>query len=358
MHPPQASSFVTARLPGKGAGKAAHQATTKHYEEINFSDDESYKEIARLAADLCGTSAAMLSFVNHDRQWLTARVGIDTVDCRRALFFCAHAMRSVDQVMIVPDVAEDERFGRNWGHAGGGQFRFYAGAPVVAPLGAPFGMICVLDRDRRGLTEAQAAALSGLGRQVARQLALAQENAALRVANAKLSEISNTDALTCIANRRAFDERLAAEERRAREKGEPFSLLLMDVDRFKDFNDRHGHRAGDQALYRIANGLKSDNRSTDLLARYGGEEFALILPNTRLEAAIGVAERLRATVEALDGPYQQLTLSIGAAAYDPKHQADELVAAADRALYAAKAIGRNRVVAAAAQQAGFLVAPA
>jgi diguanylate cyclase (GGDEF)-like protein len=117
----------------------------------------------------------------------------------------------------------------------------------------------------------------------------------------------------------------------------------MDVDHFKRFNDRHGHMAGDDALLKIAHTLRSNNRAYDLLARYGGEEFALLLPQTPIDAAAAAAERLRAAVEAAEMPLQSLTLSIGVAAFDSALGTAELVSAADRALYAAKAAGRNRV---------------
>jgi diguanylate cyclase (GGDEF)-like protein len=300
--------------------------------------------VVKLAANLCGTPAAMLSFVDRGRQRLTARFGIDAVQCPPALFYSAQAIRAPDQVMVVPDVARDPHFARSWGNDGGMPFRFYAGAPLIAPLGTPFGTISVLDRASRGLTESQVTALRSLARQIVRQCALEQENTALRRANVRLAEISMTDALTGVANRRAFDERLEAEEMRTRQTGETFSLLMMDVDNFKRFNDRHGHLAGDQALARIANTLRSNNRSSDLLARYGGEEFALILPQTRAEVAAAVAERLRAAVEAAEMPCQPITLSIGVAAYDRPRGTSGLIAAADQALYAAKSAGRNRVI--------------
>jgi diguanylate cyclase (GGDEF)-like protein len=319
------------------------QAEVDAYALFNYDDEESHVEAVRLAANVCGTPAAMLSFFDRGRQWPTARIGLDPVECPRALFLCAQALLLPDQVTVVPDVAEDPLFASTWGKAGDTPFRFYAGAPLVAPLGMPFGTISVIDRTRRALTESQVTALRGLARQIVRELALANEINKLRVANAKLAAISMTDALTCVANRRAFNERLAAEEMRARRTGEAFSLLLMDVDHFKRFNDRHGHMAGDDALLKIAHTLRSNNRAYDLLARYGGEEFALLLPQTPIDAAAAAAERLRAAVEAAEMPLQSLTLSIGVAAFDSALGTADLVSAADRALYAAKAAGRNRV---------------
>jgi diguanylate cyclase (GGDEF)-like protein len=201
----------------------------------------------------------------------------------------------------------------------------------------------VLDRISRQLTPAQTKALQLLARQIGRQNELERTNAAFRRANARLAEISVTDALTCIPNRRAFNHRLYEEEARSKRTGDPLSLLLIDVDQFKSFNDRFGHVAGDTALFRIAEILKTHNRPYDFVARYGGEEFAVILSQTALQAAIGVAERLRASVEATEMLFERLTLSIGVAMYDSEPGTAALISAADRALYAAKAGGRNRV---------------
>ena len=348
MHWPHASSHLASNPSAFAVDKQWRLAATDRFEIMGAGDDESHDEAVKLAAAVCATPAAMLSFTDHGRQRLTACFGLDALDCPRALFFCAQAIRAPDRMMIVPDVAEDPRFARKLAETGAGQLRFYAGAPLVSPQGAPFGMISVLDRTTRQLTDNQAAALGNIARQLVRQLTLGQENTALRAANAVLAEMSLTDALPGIANRRAFNERLAEAEARARQTREPLSLLLMDVDYFKGFNDRYGHPTGDEALVRIATTLKRSNRATDLLARYGGEEFALILPQTRLEAAAAAAERLRAAIEAAEMPSQRvITLSIGAAAHDLADGAAGLIAAADRALYVAKATGRNRVVAAA-----------
>lgn len=158
-----------------------------------------------------------------------------------------------------------------------------------------------------------------------------------------LMELSRTDPLTGLRNQRAFEERLAEELARSSRYSEPLSLLVVDVDRLKAVNDRHGHRAGDLALQTVAGALKQDARQTDLTARVGGDEFALIAPSTDRGDALALAERIRALVAGQSGQ-NGITVSIGVTTLDRgSSTAAALREAADAALYAAKGGGRNRV---------------
>jgi diguanylate cyclase (GGDEF)-like protein len=173
----------------------------------------------------------------------------------------------------------------------------------------------------------------------------------LRHANGLLEEQALTDGLTGLANRRSFDAALSAEVQRAVRARQPLSLLLLDIDRFKLLNDKIGHQAGDRCLAAVAATLGDTVRdATDTVARYGGEEFAVIMPYTDAAKARAVAEKLRATVEELRWEYARgrsmpLTVSIGGATVLPERGLEpaELIAFADKALYAAKEAGRNRV---------------
>jgi len=173
---------------------------------------------------------------------------------------------------------------------------------------------------------------------------LLQSQKDLKRALAKMEVLSVTDGLTNLYNRRAFEEKLKEEFERARRYNLPLSLLMLDADNFKDFNDLLGHPAGDELLQSIAQMLKENARANDMTARYGGDEFAVILPNTDGKVAYHLAERLRWAARELCYDPHQVTISIGVAALSldmADHRA--LVLTADNALYDAKRKGRNQV---------------
>ncbi len=177
-----------------------------------------------------------------------------------------------------------------------------------------------------------------------REAALKQSQAELQAANKRLSELASVDALTGLANRRVFDERLRAEFRAARRKGQGLSLLLVDVDNFKSQNDRYGHQHGDTLLRQLGNLLQRNVRPSDLAARYGGEEFAIILLDTRQGDAALIADRLLRAVRNEAWPQDPLTVSIGLHTMEAATpDAERLLTLADEALYAAKHAGKDRV---------------
>lgn len=175
----------------------------------------------------------------------------------------------------------------------------------------------------------------------------------LEETNERLRHLSTLDGLTGIPNRRRIMEFLDQEWRRSQRDGSWLSLLMIDVDYFKNYNDARGHQAGDDCLWMVANCLKRClNRASDMVGRYGGEEFIAVLPETPRDGAVKVAEEMRAGVQALNlehpdsGVAPTVTISLGLAACQPSKNISvtKLVSMADQALFEAKRLGRNRVV--------------
>ncbi len=183
-----------------------------------------------------------------------------------------------------------------------------------------------------------------------RTMALENKNDELARANEALEKLALTDALTGLPNRRYLEQALAFEVTRQKRQKRPFSLLMIDVDHFKSFNDQNGHPAGDEVLKNVAQILSQSLRKSDVVARVGGEEFVVLLLDTALPLARVAAEKVRAAVESHafthgeTQPGGRLTISLGLASY-PMHgaEAQAVLAASDRGLYVAKLTGRNRV---------------
>ncbi len=194
-----------------------------------------------------------------------------------------------------------------------------------------------------------AGAIAGITRQTRFALVRAVYNEAnvseLEIVRSRLETYAWYDVLTGLSNRRRFEERFTHEMHRVQRYHSDLSLLILDIDHFKHLNDTHGHSTGDRVLVAVARGIAGIVRQTDLVARWGGEEFVILCPDSNLEAAHHVAEKVRRHVEALelaslDAP---VTISVGVTDCQPNDGLPSIVDRADNALYAAKQAGRNRV---------------
>jgi diguanylate cyclase (GGDEF)-like protein len=337
----------------------------RSYNVLDTLPEQVYNDVALLASCICKTPMALISLVDSYRQWFKAGVGLDIQETPREHSFCAHAILNPAEVMVVNDASQDERFAQNPLVQGDPHIRFYSGAPLVTPTGEAVGALCVIDRQPRQMSADEKAALRALSHLVVSYLELRRSIAVLekttleqeeyvqqleqyqRVLEANQAQLearSVTDGLTQIANRAAFQSRLEEEFYLAQRHDSPLSLVLLDVDHFKSYNDTFGHPAGDEVLCSVARILKTNIRAHDIVARYGGEEFAVILPATSREGALIMGERIRRAIQQASWSLRKITVSVGLGImHNEMSTATELLTSADKALYQAKAQGRNRV---------------
>jgi len=338
----------------------------KDYKIMDSLPEQPYDDFVKLAAAICNTPIALITLLDDHRQWFKANVGLNQAsETPRSHAFCTHAIMNPDEVMTVEDATLDERFASNPLVTADPKIRFYAGSPLITPTSEALGTICVIDSEPRQLTKIQLEALKILSREIMALLEMRQSIATLEgvvLDQEKYLELmheyerdmekvrlhlemqSVTDVLTGVENRRSFDLKLNAEYRRVDGRDIALSLVMIDIDSFKDFNDSFGHPAGDEALHTVARILQSELRDCDLIFRYGGEEFAVILPNTTLNGAFVLAERFRRAVQWAAWDKRAITISVGVASVNETMKSPtDLLQASDHALYHAKRKGRNRI---------------
>lgn len=302
---------------------------------LDTPPEEQFDRITRIASRLLDAPISLVSLVDRERQWFKSRHGLDATETAREVAFCSHTIAS-DEVMVVEDATNDPRFATNPLVTEFPNIRFYAGAPLQDKDGFNLGTLCVIDLVPKTIDEEEKALLLDLAELVAREL--------------ELRRMAMIDQLTGARNRHCLVETGSAELARANRYGYPFSLIVVDVDEFKGVNDRFGHDTGDLVLKSLVLCCQELLRAQDLVFRHGGDEFAILLPHTNACDAAEAAERIRDHVSAIDVPLDggqtaSFTVSLGVASrINENDTLDALLVRGDRALYDAKASGRNTVV--------------
>lgn len=306
------------------------------YDILDTPGEESFDRITRLVCRIFKVPMATVTFLDAHRQWFKSRQGVADCEGDRGPAFCNLTIRQ-SEPLIVTDTHLDGRFAGNPLVLGPPFLRFYAGVPLRSAEGQNIGTLCAMGPQPRAISAEEIAILSDLAGVVMEAL--------------ELRLLATTDGLTGALARRAFREEGSRILALAQRHGHEASCIALDLDHFKAINDTHGHAAGDAVLAGSVTSCRALLRQTDLIGRLGGEEFAVLLPHTGRQAALGVAEKLRAGIAAQGfasaGTAFSVTASLGVATFSPAAaDLDTLLGLADAALYRAKAEGRDRCVAA------------
>lgn len=293
---------------------------------LDTPPEERFDRLTRMAKRLFGVPIALVSLVDENRQWFKSCFGLSVSETSRDISFCGHAILGND-LFIIPNTIEDERFADNPLVLNDPFIRFYAGCPLSAPNGRKLGTLCIIDRQPRNFGKEDLEALKDLASMVERELVAVQQ--------------ATLDELTNISNRRGFMMLAQHSLHLCVRQKIAASLVFMDLDKFKPINDTFGHAEGDRALTVFAEQMKTACRDSDAFARLGGDEFAMLLINTSKEQAEYVVSKLHQSVEKYNQEAKRgydILFSHGIVEFNPeKHPTIEaMLADGDSLMYALK----------------------
>lgn len=319
-------------IPAKPADESARLVTLRSLHVLDTSPEERFDRLTRLAKRLFGVPIALVSLVDADRQWFKSFVGLPVSETSRDISFCGHAILG-DDILMVPDTLEDERFHDNPLVTHPPHIRFYAGCPLRVPNGSKLGTLCLLDIEPRSLSADDRELLRDLARMAEQELAAVQ--------------LATMDELTMLSNRRGFEALAQHALNVCVRMGKPATLLFFDLDHFKQVNDRFGHAEGDSALAAFAGLLRQAFRDSDVVGRIGGDEFVAVLTDSDEIESTAARARLRELVDAHNGTALRgydIGYSVGQVVFDPLQPASigQLLEGADAAMYDHKQDQRAR----------------
>ena len=300
--------------------------TLRSLDILDTPAEARFDRLTRMARRIFDVPIALVSLVDSERQWFKSCMGLPVLETTRDISFCGHTILG-DDIFLIHDTAQDERFADNPLVTGEPYIRFYAGAPLRAQDGSKLGTLCIIDQKPRYLTVDDVETLRDLAEMVEGELAALQ--------------LATTDELTGIPNRRGLLMLAQNSISICRRNRIPASLVYCDLNGFKAINDTLGHAEGDKALKAFASCLSSSFRDTDLVARLGGDEFVVLLTNASATEAALVLEGFRTQLEIHNRKAQKgynLCFSGGVVEFDPdEHWSIEgWLEQADSKMYLAK----------------------
>ena len=320
-----------------GSFKSDEVGRLRALERLNIVDsaeESPFESVVELVRQVLRVPICAVSLVDADRQWFKASRGLNVRETSRDISFCNHAIKRVTP-FIVSDATRNPVFASNPLVTGSPHIRSYAGIPLRTVEGYNIGTLCAIDVVPREFYTSEMTILANFAKIV--------------VSDIELRQIASTDGLTGALSRMAWLDSAEREMHRSRKNRSALSLMILDVDHFKTINDRFGHPGGDMVLKEIAGCVRQQLRKADWFGRYGGEEFLVALPETTITEAMEIAENIRSAIQAMrlssiNG--QVCTISIGVTEFSGNEATlNTAIACADRALFQAKSLGRNRIAA-------------
>ncbi|KTC86539.1 sensor domain-containing diguanylate cyclase [Legionella brunensis] len=308
--------------PDRPENEAERLATLYKLQILDTEKEERFDRVTRIACKLFGVPISVISFLEAERQWMKSTQGFDIKEAARKTSFCGHVILS-DEIMIVEDATKDKRFFDNPFVLGKPNFRFYLGCPLKVN-GYNVGVICLIDDKPKSKDEIDSNIVYDLAQMVEMDL--------------KQLQISITDELTGISNRRGFLKLAGYLFQKCQLENQVFTLLFFDLDKFKHINDQFGHSEGDKVLKIFANALVHNFRYYDVIARLGGDEFCIFCTGLNQKNLPDIIQRLKDSLKSADTKDYAIEFSVGSVQYNQKeHQTlEDMLCLADSQMYVTK----------------------
>ena len=270
------------KIPDSPPDEEARLKALRSLNVLDTPSEDRFDRLTRLAKRMFDVPIALVSLVDENRQWFKSCIGLNVSETPRDISFCGHAILG-NEIFIIPDATEDERFSDNPLVLNEPYIRFYAGCPLRYLDGSMLGTLCIIDTQPRVLNREDLDALKDLAELAEHELMAVQ--------------LATLDELTKISNRRGFIKLAQHSLDICSRHNISASLVFFDLNKFKSINDTFGHSEGDKALIAFSDQMKNTFRDSDVIGRLGGDEFAVLLTDTSLEPAEKTVSRLRVSIE-------------------------------------------------------------